>query len=279
MATLQDLKINRRLYRRTSATEETNPISSYSNSSSGSTTGGSSSSSTSTPPATAVAPGTVIQSAIWQTSASDNRIELNPDDTLLAYLNGVPLVEISGAAFHAYTSGGDEIVTIDTNGIITKNSSGDNVVEIDDAGFRLINSSGDTVWEFFNGGTGQIEMTGVYQPVVYMARIDAAGNVLANSTPGITCVRVSTGNYGFDMGQILTGANWVVACTAISGHYRARVTSQILTGFGVTWQQSDYATQVIGVSGGGGGSVTVPNVYQGEVPVDTEFNIIVTRLL
>lgn len=39
-------------------------------------------------PATEVAEGTVITSSIWQTSGSNNRIELLPDDTLTSYNGG-----------------------------------------------------------------------------------------------------------------------------------------------------------------------------------------------
>lgn len=45
-------------------------------------------------PATAVAPGTVIQSTIIQSSGSNDRVEIDPSDQLIVYRNGVPVVII-----------------------------------------------------------------------------------------------------------------------------------------------------------------------------------------
>jgi hypothetical protein len=45
-------------------------------------------------PATAVAPGTVIQSTIFQSSGSNDRVEITPNDQLVVYRDGVPVVII-----------------------------------------------------------------------------------------------------------------------------------------------------------------------------------------
>lgn len=45
-------------------------------------------------PATAVAPGTVIQSTIFQSSGSNDRVEILPNDTLVVYRDGTPVVLI-----------------------------------------------------------------------------------------------------------------------------------------------------------------------------------------
>lgn len=45
-------------------------------------------------PATAVAPGTVIQSTIIQSSGSNDRVEITPNDQLVVYRDGVPVVII-----------------------------------------------------------------------------------------------------------------------------------------------------------------------------------------
>jgi len=45
-------------------------------------------------PATAVAPGTVIQSTIFQSSGSNDRVEILPNDTFVVYRDGVPVVLI-----------------------------------------------------------------------------------------------------------------------------------------------------------------------------------------
>ena len=45
-------------------------------------------------PATAVAPGTVIQSTIIQSSGSNDRVEITPNDQLVVFRNGVPVVII-----------------------------------------------------------------------------------------------------------------------------------------------------------------------------------------
>lgn len=81
-----DLKLDRYLYRKsntTSAYEQfdddklTNAIEANTNR-----------------PATAVAPGTVIQSTIFQSSGSNDRVEILPNDTLVVYRDGVPVVLI-----------------------------------------------------------------------------------------------------------------------------------------------------------------------------------------
>lgn len=72
-------KLNRRLYKKDSKYEDTDIGSSLYYAGTGDGNYG---------PATEVAEGTVITSAIWQTSGSNDRIELLPDDTLTSYDNG-----------------------------------------------------------------------------------------------------------------------------------------------------------------------------------------------
>lgn len=82
---LTELGLNRFLYKDISNQGADNSLfSSNVSQSSGNTGSGSSNA-----PATSIAPGTIIQ-----TSPSQNRVEMNPDDTLRAYNNGQVVVQI-----------------------------------------------------------------------------------------------------------------------------------------------------------------------------------------
>lgn len=85
-------------------------------------------------PATSVASGTIITSCILQSSPSDNRIEINPDDTFRAYRNRQVVVQIdrngitlAGASFFNY-EGQDQPVmytgNVNAAGTLTDGPSG-----------------------------------------------------------------------------------------------------------------------------------------------------------
>jgi len=83
---ITDLKFDRFLYRKTNTTSAydqfgddklTNAIEANTNR-----------------PATAVAPGTIIQSTIIQSSGSNDRVEITPNDQLVVYRDGIPVVVI-----------------------------------------------------------------------------------------------------------------------------------------------------------------------------------------
>jgi len=135
-----DLKLDRYLYRKsntTSAYEQfdddklTNAIEANTNR-----------------PATAVAPGTVIQSTIFQSSGSNDRVEILPNDTLVVYRDGVP------------------VVLIDQDGISTTRTivnKGYPQPVIIGAGFVNAAGTAGTVfpsgWTVTNIGTGQYRIT------------------------------------------------------------------------------------------------------------------------
>lgn len=135
-----DLKLDRYLYRKantTSAYEQfgddklTNAIEANTNR-----------------PATAVAPGTVIQSTIFQSSGSNDRVEILPNDTLTVYRDGVP------------------VVLIDQDGISTTRTivnKGYPQPVIIGAGFVNAGGTPGTVfpsgWTCTNIGTGQYRIT------------------------------------------------------------------------------------------------------------------------
>jgi len=92
---LNELQLNRFLYKDYDTTNRDTQgqiVTQSNGSSSGSGTGGTG---TGTAPATNIAPGTVIISCILQSSGSNQRIEINPDDTFYAYRNGTPVVVIN----------------------------------------------------------------------------------------------------------------------------------------------------------------------------------------
>jgi len=93
---LNELQLNRYLYKDYDTTnrDTQGQIVTQSN---GSTAGGSTSGTgtPSTAPATSVAPGSVIISCLLQSSGSNQRIEINPDDNFYAYRNGTVVVVIN----------------------------------------------------------------------------------------------------------------------------------------------------------------------------------------
>ena len=251
---LRELFLNRFLFRDNAGISDASPLGS--DVGGGGSGGGGSSS-----PANSVAPGTVIQSALIQSSGSDDRIEINPDDT-----------------FRAYTDG--EITTqIDRNGIFATNASVvDSVIinlEVDDI------SMFDPVSGFENVSimnTGRVALFGEIQPVLFDGVVIGSLG-LAIIPAGWTLIKNGTGDYTINYDT----TNWPpfvtpynVTCSPGSGHFRYQIYAQSITGFSVSWQESTYGTTSFPVSGGGGGSVSVVGVYQGEALVDVLFRFTVS---
>lgn len=103
-------------------------------------------------PATAVAPGTVITSTIFQSSGSNKRIEILPNDTLIAYRNGTPILIID-------RDGLATALPIETAGI--KNNGFDQPTLI---GAGFVNSSGTPSGTIFPAGWTSTKLSnGRYQ--------------------------------------------------------------------------------------------------------------------
>lgn len=129
-----DLKLDRYLYRKantTSAYEQfgddklTNAIEANTNR-----------------PATAVAPGTVIQSTIFQSSGSNDRVEILPNDTFNVYRDG------------------NLLMTIDSNGVTVNPNSSVPQYQPNILGYGKINSDGTPGAIFPPGWTGGLASTG-----------------------------------------------------------------------------------------------------------------------
>lgn len=251
-------------------------------------------------PATSVAPGTVIQSAIWQTSGSDNRIQLTPDDNFTAFWNGNRYININSAGLDfigfAITYGdyisGNALYTTELQGAYWSmnmpdpaqifqfvrdgqivNYIGIGPVETD---VGIVSLPGN----FFNlNSVNGIVLNGVPLGNYYRGYVTPAGTKLYG-TSGYTVARISTGVYEVTFANpalAVTAANWVTVATAVTGHFRCRIDYPALNIIRFSFQQSNYGSQTFSVSGGGGGSVTVSGIYQGEAPVDTAFNFIASR--
>jgi len=202
---LQELFLNRFLFRDNEDINANSSLASnYSNPGSGGSGGGD------TAPALAIAPGTIIQSCLIQSSGSDDRIEINPDDTFRAYTDGV-------------------ITTlIDSNGIVTEN-------------LTTVNST--TLFET----VGELTVSDIFiyqgarQPINYVGVVSSIG-VFIFSPPGWSVVRNSVGNYTITHNMAVPiFDDYVVTVSAINGHFRSRVPSRSANTFDVTWQQSAYS--------------------------------------
>lgn len=154
---LTTLGLNRFLYKDTQAITADSSLTALNNSN-GSSDGSSGSTGTSSDSqARYIAPGTIIQ-----TSPSNNRVEMNPDDSLKAYNNSVA------------------VVTIDKNGISVQGPG-----FISNADIQTLNV------------TSTFTYDGIPQPIMYVGQVTAAG-AFFGPNPGLagwTVTHVSTGNY------------------------------------------------------------------------------------
>lgn len=249
MADLSELLLNRFLFRDNSPLNQNNVLSTQYNNPGPASSGGGGDEGDGTVPAENVAPGTVIQSCIIQSSGSDDRIEINPDDTFRAYSNGSVVVKIDSNGIDA-----EVIVVAD----LTALTADINELTVND----------------------EITYQGVIQPIIYGGIVSFVG-AFVFAPPGWTVVRNALGDYTIthNMAVPLT-EDYTINASPINGHFRCRIPFRSANAFQVTWQQSEYVGGSYPVTGGGGGTVNIPSgIYNGEVAVDVSFYFIVARYL
>lgn len=246
MPSLNDLSLNRFIKRDNRNIDPTDAGSSMfadinNNQGNANTVGGVGNSSNSTSGQTnSVVPGSIIQSVTLQSSGSDNRVEINPDDQFLAYNDGDVVVRINKDGIEA-----DYIDVIDMDAV---NITVDNL-----------------------DVTTEITYKGIVQPVLFSGEILGDGTVVTLPT-GWSVLRNSLGDYTFthNLGAL---NNYFVFASPVSGHYRHQVVSRNTNDFNITYEQTLYGSDTFPVSGGGGGNVTVDGVRlaPGEEPWDVAF--------
>jgi len=235
-----DYNLNRRLYRKDSKYEDTDPTSGLQYA--GGTEGGQGT--INYPPATAVEPGTVVQSIILQSSGSNNRVEITPNDNLTVYDNGDIRTQINSQGLSTYRLG-NLIWRADEDGMRVLNiGTGDPIVDIDtDLGFMIYDFD--------------------IMPVVYGGFYDDPTNTATQLPPGWLAVPIIGGGGLIDILFIHNlNADVQVTVTPISVHARPMIQGSFPTFFIVSMQISIYGSQSFPVSGGG--SVNVSGIYQGE---------------
>lgn len=243
--------------------------------------------------ATTVAPGGIIDSVILRTSSSDDRVEMTPDDNLTAYNSANPHIQINRNGILVIQPDGTIQLNIKYDGFYFPQSD-ISTYDNGDAVFKYTDTPSTIIYEatgYFPAETdvgvfnlrGEhfpdgILTNGVYQGIYYRGAVAGASGTKLFGTGGVTTSRVSTGVNDLRIVTPPTAASVSCVVTAISGHFRGKCVYNAGTStMRVTFQQSDYGSQSFGVSGGGGGSVTVSGIYQGEAPVDTDFYFVMTR--
>jgi len=250
---LQDLNLNRYLYKETSSETSSNIADSSNNYADFSGGNGG-----------VPEPGSIITSVILQSSPSDNRIEINPDDTLKAY------------------NGGEVILVIDKNGIVVNNA---NIIysNIDTADIGTANITNlvatDTITKALNVITS-FTYAGYQQPQVFGGEVTSGGSFV-HGPPGWSVTKTFTGTYFVIHALANATADYMVVATAATGHFRGKIVAKISGSFVVTFQETVYGSDSFSVSGGGGGSVTVDGVRiaPGEQLVDTAFDFVLVNNL
>jgi len=265
---LQDLNLNRYLYKETSSETSSNIADSSNNYSDFSGGNGG-----------VPEPGSIITSVILQSSPSDNRIEINPDDTLKAY------------------NGGEVVLIIDKDGIIVNNATivYSNINEAD-IGVANIEKANIDKANITDGNidtliatditTDTLDVTttfiyaGYQQPQVFGGEVDSGGSFV-NGPPGWIVSKTFTGTYFVIHALANTAVNYQVVVTAATGHFRGKIVAKISGSFVVTFQETVYGSDTFSVSGGGGGSVTVDGVRVSpfEELVDTAFDFVLVNNL
>jgi hypothetical protein len=244
-------------------------------------------------PAIAVAPGTQIFSAIWSTSNSGNRIMLTPDDNFTAFYNGRPHINIQRAGILVLEPDGTVQLNIKYDGFYFPQSD----ISTWDSGVSVITYTDTPATTVYRAEGGYLTETdagivitrgmhlpdgftsdGVYQGIYYRGAVRGSDGLKIFGTGGILTSRTGVGTYRLQFVTPPTSVNVSCVVTASSGHFRGKCVYDPFTStMTVTFQQSDYGSQSFSVSGGGGGSVTVSGIYQGESLVDTDFFFVITR--
>lgn len=233
---LSDLGLNRYLYRDNDNLDTTSPLASTMGDTS-SSTGGNSSSSTSN----GIQPGSnPVQGTLLQSSGSDDRVEINPNDHFYAYNDGGVVVDISKDG-------------IDADYIVARDIVVDNL-NVND------------LFTYF----------GAKQPVLYNGEVLSNGTFVT-SPPGWTIVKNSTGIYTIT--HSLNTDPCYVFCAPRNGHFRYQTELVDANTFRISWEQTSYGSGTFPVSGGGGGSVTVSGVRVGvgEEPIDVSFQFLLCQ--
>lgn len=152
----------------------------------------------------AAATSTLITGTILQSSGSDNRIEINPNDTLIVYNKGVAAITIdhNGIVVNNVTVTFAHIVTADidtanittetvgtsniTNATITTETVGTSNIanaSITNAGITTENVGSSTINTLHVTGTetldGQFIRNGLPQPVIYTGIVSAGGSMIS----------------------------------------------------------------------------------------------------
>ncbi len=244
MAGLEELNLNRFLYKDNSNLSPSDVDSSISiqqpqNIQSGSS-GGPETPSTPQIPANAVAPGTVIQACLLQSSGGTNRVEIDPRDNSLT----------------VYDNTGRIIVKIDVNGVFSEYYEGATAF-IDSAFVQDLTADTVSVSDFI--GTNDLFVSGVTfyggatQPVLYNGQVDGTAGSFVYGPSGWTVTKNGTGDYTIthNLGALI----YTTFMAPLNGHYRYQVLNITADTFDVSWQQSAYAA----------------GLYTGEVPVDVDF--------
>ncbi len=267
MAQLFDLNLDRYLYRYQYTNPDTSAQAMINSTAPGSS--GSSGNSGGVPPP----PGLVITGVILRSSDSDNRIEIDPDDTFKAYNNK------------------QVVVLIDKNGIVADNADIQNLhatqADIDNADIttETVGTSNITTANVKTlNVTTKFNYVGVPQPVLYGADINSAGGII-RLPAGWTVSHTVPGLYVINHNLNISNAgDLVILVYPTTGHYRSYVTAQSANTFIISFQQSAYITRHINVKQIPPGLSTtywvdVPGTYNGEVPVNVGFKLLVARYL
>jgi len=222
-------------------------------------------------PAIAVAPGTIITSAIWQTSNSNDRIQLTPDDTMTSFRNGQVQIQLDSRGLYAYNNN-DIVATYDRDGLATYDGSGNVMGLLDGTSFTVYTAGGVPKVVISPAG---IEYENFLQPMLSWGEINGSLGIWTLS-PGYTLTKNSVGNYTVTHNWGTT--TYIAMLTPVSGHFRGRVFNKTANSFDISWQETDYGSVSFPVSGGGGGSVTVSGVKLSEIPVDVTFQLLMVKI-
>lgn len=235
---LDDLGLNRFLYRDNQNIDTTDAISSaYGDI--GSNQGGAGAGSGTPGQSNGVQPGSVpIVGTLLQSSSGDDRVEINPNDHFYAYNNGDVVVDISKDGIIA-----DEMVIVHQ---VTEDLEVTNTFTYD----------------------------GELQPVIYTGIIDSAG-VISEAPVGWTASILGVGTYSIN--HSLNSVDYKLFVAPLSGHYRSQISTRAVNNAVVSWQETNFVTATFPVVGGGGGTVDVDGVRDTgtpEIGVYTDFEFI-----
>ncbi|MES2408801.1 MAG: hypothetical protein V4509_00690 [Patescibacteria group bacterium] len=159
MSTLLDLNLNRYLYKGSQPPNPDTSLQAQNNNTTNYGAGDPATPGAANQLANGVAPGTVITSVILQSSPSQDRIEIDPDDVMRVYNNNVV------------------ILTIDKNGI-------------NGSGAAFISETVGTL-----NVTTKFNYFGIPQPVLYTGFVNGGTGAITSGPVGWTGVRNSIGNY------------------------------------------------------------------------------------